>query len=540
MSSTEATGAAPPTLAGYLGIIGRRKWAVLPGLVVAPLVALVISLSQSPLYEASAGVLLSLQQASGVTNSSPPSQPEDPARVVQNQAQVARALPVAQRVVHATESAFPSASSLLANSKVSTSTGSDVLTFSVRHSSPGIATHVANEYARQFTVYLQNFETSSVTRALARVQRRLAGMKAQKPANRAVYDALQTKEQELEILEALETPTATLVHAATGATRIQPRLVRNIILGLGLGLLLGIGSAFLSDALDGRIRSEQEVAELLGLPLLGRVSPPRGRLGSGLALLDDPDAKEAEAFRTLRASLETVTRSRGVRSIMITSALGGDGRSTTVANLGVVLARAGRHVLLVDLDLRYPSLDRLFGLEGRPGVTDVMRGHWPLDSAIAEIPVTRLDGTHELNWPGSNGSSGSRRSTGKPYAGSLRVLPAGPVSPALRESLVSHAGEQLLELLRERTELLLVDVPPILSVGDADAFAGHVDALLVVVKSSVGEASLLKELRRRLEISGANPVGFVLVEEESDGGEEEYATSQRPRRQRVSQRLTVP
>ena len=350
-SSTEETGAAPPTLAGYLGIIRRRKWVVLPGLILGPLVALVISLSQSPLYQASAGVLLSLQPASGVTNSSPPSQPEDPARVVQNQAQVARALPVAQRVVHATESAFPSASSFLANSNVATSTGSDVLTFTVRHSSPGIATHVANEYARQFTVYLQNFETSSVTRALARVQRRLAEMKAQKPANRAVYGALQTKEQELEILEALETPTATLVHAATGATRVQPRLVRNLILGLGLGLLLGIGSAFLSDALDGRIRSEEEVADLLGLPLLGRVSPPRGRLGSGLALLDDPDAKEAEAFRTLRAGLETVTRSRGVRSIMITSALGGDGRSTTVANLGVALARAGRHVLLVDLDL---------------------------------------------------------------------------------------------------------------------------------------------------------------------------------------------
>ena len=175
-------------------------------------------------------------------------------------------------------------------------------------------------------------------------------------------------------------------------------------------------------------------------------------------------------------------------------------------------------------------------------MTDVMRGHWPLDGAIAEIPVTRLDGTHELNanWPGSNGSNGSRRSKGKPYAGSLRVLPAGPVSPALRESLISHAGEQLLEALRERTELLLVDVPPILSVGDADAFAGHVDALLVVVKSSVGETSLLKELRRRLEISGANPVGFVLVEEESDGGDEGYATSQRPRHQRVRQRLTVP
>src|SRR5215218_7004131 len=98
MSSTEETGSGPPTLAGYLDVIRRRKWAVLPGLILAPLVALAISLSQTSLYQASAGVILSLQQASSVTNGSPPSQPEDPARVVQNQAHVARALPVAQRV----------------------------------------------------------------------------------------------------------------------------------------------------------------------------------------------------------------------------------------------------------------------------------------------------------------------------------------------------------------------------------------------------------------------------------------------------------
>jgi Mrp family chromosome partitioning ATPase len=131
------------------------------------------------------------------------------------------------------------------------------------------------------------------------------------------------------------------------------------------------------------------------------------------------------------------------------------------------------------------------------------------------------------------------RSAGKQYAGSLRILPAGPVSPALRESLVSPAGEQLLELLRERTEFLLVDVPPILSFGDADTLAAHVDALLVVVKASVVEASLLKELRRRLEISAADPIGFVLVEEERDAVEEEYARSKLPRRQHIRQRLTV-
>src|SRR5690348_4674237 len=229
----------PQTLSGYLRIIQRRKWAVVQMLLLGPLVALIISLRQTPEYAASAGVLLSLQPSANVTQSGPVA-PEDPTRVVQNQAQVARALPVVRRVVHATGNAFPNANALLANSRVSTTDGVDLLTFSVTHPSPAAAVRLANEYARQFLVYLQNFETSSVTRALAQVKQRIAEMRRQ-GAHGSLYAALQSKEQELETLQTLETPTASLVHAATGAAKVKPRVVRNVLLGIGLGLLLGLG-----------------------------------------------------------------------------------------------------------------------------------------------------------------------------------------------------------------------------------------------------------------------------------------------------------
>jgi succinoglycan biosynthesis transport protein ExoP len=525
----------PQTLTGYLRIIRRRKWAVIQMLLLGPLVALLISIRQTPEYQASAGVLLSLQRTTNVTQNAPTS-PEDPARIVQNQAEVARAVPVAQRVVRATGTAFPSAAALLANSHVSTDDGVDLLTFSVTHRSPPAAVRLANEYARQFIVYLQNFETSSVTRALAQVKRRITAMK-ERGERGPLLTALQTKQQELETLEALETPTASLVHTAESAEKVKPRVIRNVALGIGLGLLLGLGTAFIWETLDSRIRSEEEVGELLGLPLLGRTREAPRRLGTTLSMLHAPDSPHAESFRTLRIALETVSRRIGAKSIMVTSAVDGEGRSTTIANLAVAQARAGRRVVLVDFDLRYPSLDRMFGLEGRPGVTDVVLGHVSLQDAMADIPVARRTGIQDkpFNQALWNGSSKSP----KDFAGSLRVLTAGPVSPDLRELLVSPVVAELLEQLHEQADTVLVDAPPVIPVGDAQALATHVDALLVVVKFSFVRRRLLNELRRTLEISPAPPLGFVLVE--SEGQEQEaYSGFYRPRRMRALPKVTIP
>ena len=140
---------AEPQALNYMRILQRRKWAIIQMLLLGPLVALVISLRQAPEYSATTGVLLSLDRAATAAPGAPVA-PEDPARVVQNQAQVARALPVAERVVRATGNAFPNANALLKSSSVSTKEGVDVLTFSVTHGSPAAAvssrtsTHVSS------------------------------------------------------------------------------------------------------------------------------------------------------------------------------------------------------------------------------------------------------------------------------------------------------------------------------------------------------------------------------------------------------------
>jgi non-specific protein-tyrosine kinase len=179
---------------------------------------------------------------------------------------------------------------------------------------------------------------------------------------------------------------------------------------------------------------------------------------------------------------------------MVTSAIDGEGKSTTAANLAVAHARSGSRVILVDLDLRYPSIDRLFGLEGRPGVTDVALGHVPLEAALSEVSLTST---------GTNGDSA--------YPGSLHVLGAGPVSPELREMVLVHSSADLLNTLTSRADVVLIDAPPIVPLVDAQTLASYVDRLLVVVRWSFARRRTLKELRRTLDVSGAPPVGFVLV-----------------------------
>jgi succinoglycan biosynthesis transport protein ExoP len=438
----------------YLFVLWRRKWVVIQLLLLGPLVALVFTLRQAPEYEAMAGVLLQLDHGDSLAPRASAAPSQDSARIVQNAARRAASLPVAERVVRATRPAFTSPASLLDHSTVSTEEGSDLLTIIVRHSERVSAVGVADAYARRFALYLQHAPKMAHSRAPARA-----------------------------------------IPVAGGATEVQPRPIHNALLGIGIGFLLGLAAAFLWEALDGRIRSEDEAAELLGLPLLGQIRESSRPRSPRVAMLESPNSPQAESFRILRVALDTLHRDVA-RTLMVTSTNDGEGKSTTAANLAVAYARSGLRVILVDLDLPAPSLDRLFGLQGRAGVKDVALGQVPLDRALAEVPIVSSSRS-------PNGDALSR--------GSLHVLPGGPVSPGLRELVLVRSSAELLPQLTSQADIVLIDAPPIVPDIDAQAFASHVDRLLVVIGWSFARRPTLKELRRALVASGASPVGFVLV-----------------------------
>jgi succinoglycan biosynthesis transport protein ExoP len=499
-----------PTLRDYLLVLRRWKWNFLLPVVLVPAVAVLISMREPATYEASAKVLLSRQNVTesltGVSAGF-----VDPARTAQTEAELARVPQVASRAIEAVRVRNLTPSKLLESSAVSASASSDFLRFSVRHSDPDIARRLATGYARAFTEYRHGLDTRELERTQEAVQRRIEQLEAAGLKGSELYRRLVQNERQLTAIEALQTPTAVVVAEPDRTTKVGSQTVRNGLIGLALGLVLGLVLAFLRDALDTRVRSVDAIRNRLGLRLLGSLPAPPRRLGKAdrLVMMAAPMSYEAEPFRGLRASLDFANADNRARTIMVTSAIDREGKSTTVANLAVALARAGRRVVLIDFDLRSPYLHRLFNLDERPGLIDVELGNAVLEDALRLVPVTEQDSTAENGNPTRRG-------------GRLEVLPAGH---ALQDPDGAELGAAMIfESLRDRADLLLIDAAPLLPVGDAIALSAYVDALILVVRLNALPSSALDHLRRILSSSPAAKLGFVLTGAERG---EEYMQSHR-------------
>jgi len=221
----------------------------------------------------------------------------------------------------------------------------------------------------------------------------------------------------------------------------------------------------------------------------------------------EPHSPQAEAFRMLRTTVEFANLDLGARSIMVTSAVQRDGKSTTVANLAAAFAQSGRRVVLVDLDLRQPSLAGFFRRVGQPGVAEVVRGETALEDALLSVtmPEAELAQLPNGQEPGSTNGHALRAPT-------LEVLTAGirlPGDPS--QFVTSRAVADLLEQLRERADLVLIDAPPVLAVGDAMMLSRQIDALLVVARVASISRPALQQLRRVLSTTSAPTLGLVLT-----------------------------
>ena len=506
------------TLRDYLQVVRRRKWIILQAALLAPAVAVGLSLQQERLYEAQSEVLLSRQNlAASLTGTPDPSAYVQADRLAQTQADLARVPEVARRVLAELRLTDRTSHDLLDASEVSAKPNADLLVFSVTDPSGRLAQRLVSEYAHQFTLYRGELDTASLQRARLEVSSRLKALEQRGQQRGALYASLAEKEQQLGTMEALQTANAFVIREADRALQVQPRPVRNGVLGLALGLVLGIGLAFLWEALDTRVRTAQEISERLGLPLLARLAAPPKRLRKEdrLVMLAEPTGIQAEAFRMLRTNLEFTRLDRGARTIMITSALEREGKSTTAANLAVALARGGQRVHLVDLDLRRPCIDRFFDLDGRPGLTQIALGHTTLGEALTPIPLEATERQRIAASPNGKGNP----------EGALLVLRSGPLPPDAGEFVATHALSEILEALRDTADTVIIDAPPLLHVGDAMALSTKVDAVLVVTRINVLRRGALSELHRLLDSIPAHKLGFIVTgagEEDGYGSYGEY------------------
>jgi succinoglycan biosynthesis transport protein ExoP len=510
----EASEGQPTTLAEYQAIILRRKWIIIALALIASLTAYTLAALQSPVYKAKAQVRINTTNiVAAVTGISTGSAFGDPTRFLATQANVARDRKLAELVAEKAGVSGMTADKFLGQSSATPQTDADVLDLAVTDPSAGMATRLATTYGQQFKDYAVELQTGEINTTLAAVERQLRPLRAAGDTSSTKFQELSTQES---LLIAVGKGLAGNISAspAAGASKVRPRPNRAGLLGGLLGLVLGIGLAFLAEALDKGVRSEQEIEETLGVPLLGRIPQQTRHLENEnrLVMLDEPMGVHAQTFRRLRTSLEFVTFERAARMIMVASAVPREGKSTTVANLAVALARAGRRVLLVDLDLGRPSLHSFFDFGSERGFTDVVVKRTTLSDAIRSIA---LPGPGRLIADPSNDghphASSGRTDNGRANADAiLSVLPAATTPPATDEFLETNRVSAVLEDLSGQFDLVLLDTAPLLPVSDVVVLSAKVDGIVVVTRLGIHRRQL-EDLARQLNNCRAPVLGFILT-----------------------------
>ncbi|HEU5372023.1 MAG TPA: P-loop NTPase [Gaiellaceae bacterium] len=495
-------------LRDYLRVLRRRKWIVLEALILVPIAAVAFSLRQSPQYQSSADVLLRYQSLpstlSGISDPNSYSYYIDPTRSTDTSLQVAALPALADRVSTALRKKGVTAADV-GSTSVAEVGQTDVIRFTSTTGDARTAPLIATEYARQFTRYFEELDTASISRAISGLEKRITQLRSEGTRqDRLDAATLQSKVNQLQTLMTLRTSTAVVIRTADGAAKIRPTPKKYALLGIGLGLILGIGLAFLRDALDTRLRTSNEIGDILKMPVLARVPPPPRRLERErqLVMLADPSATGADAFRRLRMNLEFAAIGKPSQVIMVASAVAQEGKSTTFANLAVALALGGKSVAIVDLDLHRPMLARFFRIdESQPGLSGVVLGHVSVDEALVPISIdSRVSERADTNgWNGSRTGSGS-----------LAVLPTGILPPDPGEFVGLEGVRHVVGALRDRFDIVLIDAPPLLAVGDGLTIAGFADAVVVIVRSDLVRRPVTLELEATLTRLPIAKLGFVV------------------------------
>ena len=323
-------------------------------------------------------------------------------------------------------------------------------------------------------------------------------LKREVDSNRQLYEGLLQRRKEAQASAGLRASNIRVVDAAeTPKYPAKPKVLLDLILGVMLGLGLGVGMAFFQEYLDKTLKTSDEVERLLRLPSLGVLprftSNGAGELGeqgvegagpgpgTAIAPAIQTHAEVLEAFRSLRTSI-LLSASPVPRVVLITSALPGEGKTTTAVNLGAALASLGSKVVIVDCDMRRPSCHRSVGVKNSPGFVQCLTGHVELAEAVLPAP-------------------------GVP---NLSVIPCGPIPPNPAEVLSSSLAAELLRKLRAEFDYVLVDSPPLLSVADSRILATMTDAAVLVTRAFETPYDLVCRARSLLYSAGARILGVAL------------------------------
>lgn len=421
--------------------LARRRWLLILTCLAAALgAAAFVTFHATPLYASTAEIFVSTPESD--TTQAYQGGLFSQQRVT-SYADIVDNRELANRVIEATHSDL-SAEDLVSKVSATAIPETVLLEITVSDADPELAQQYAQSYAEETTAYIAELETPDNGKA----------------------PPISTK-----IAEKADLPTSPYT----------PNPERNLGLAAMLGLLIGIGLAILREMLDTSIKSAEDVTAISQTPVMATIATDPQAERHPLITDIGTHAPRAEAFRVLRTNLQFVDVDNPSKVFAVTSAVPGEGKTSTSINLAIALAQAGHRALLINGDLRRPRLEERLGLESAVGLTSVLVGRIDAPSAVQSHERSGLD-----------------------------VLGSGPIPPNPAELLQSHAMSELLKNLRDEYDMILIDAPPLLPVTDAALLAAHADGALIIARHGRTTRDQLHACLERLHAVDAQAVGVVI------------------------------
>ena len=525
-------------LRDYLRVFRRQLALIVAITLLGAAAAAAYTFRRTPVYESSASVLV----RAITTNAFDPGSRVDQQLNMFNQRQLAQSEPVAALAAKTLKTTATPAQ-LLEHVNVDVPANSQILRVRYQDTVPLTAQRGADAFAKAYLVSREadaraqaTTSQKSLQKDIARFQKQASAAEKQiadPDADSATRQAAQAKlaaannrlDQLLSQLSGFQsldfTPGTVIAAAGLPATPASPNNRLDVGIGLLVGLFLGVVLAFVRDRTDDRLRGREDLAERLDRPVLATIPPlskrvrQEGKLRwkrrsrNSLVTLEQPNSPAAESYRTLRTRMARLASQLDINSVMVVSAGVGEGKSTTAANLAVVLAETGKDVLLVSADLRRPRVHQFFSLQNKSGLSNLL-----------------TDGTPPGKRKGPVADGKQMASELWSVAPNLWVVLSGPLPPHPSALMDSDSMRQFLKEQRDLFDFIVLDCPPALVVADSMALAPLADAVLVVADAKESDRDLISRLKEELEQVGGKIVGAVLNRSKQAGKSTYYYDTQ--------------
>jgi len=323
-------------------------------------------------------------------------------------------------------------------------------------------------------------------------------MKQDVDTSRQIYDTVLRKLEESNLMGNIDMSNVQFIdRAIPPPSPYKPQKAKNILVGLLAGLITGVAFAFAFDYLDNTFKAPEDIEDFLGLPFLGMVPTVKSMQGTKphefLLTVSSPKSIFAETFRNIRGNILLSSGDHTPRVLQICSAVFSEGKSTFCSNLAVIMAAAGERVLIVDGDMRKPTLHKIFKVPNSRGLSSILSGQVEMDEVVRETSIKNVS-----------------------------FIPAGPISPNPTELLGSRTMKLLVAEFRQRYDRVIIDCPPYLGLADSSLLTSLTDGVLLIVRSGKTSRDLVYQTVKNLEMIKAKLLGVVLNDQAGTGEEYYY------------------